>query len=533
MAPRLLILGWDSATFDLIDSLIAEGRLPALAALIDRGGRASLRSTWPPMTDCAWTSAFTGRNPAGHGIFGSWYRAPGEYACRYFCSRDRIAPALWELTEDVRHLVWNVPMTYPPEPVMGVMVAGYGAPPGAKFCEPLAYQERLAERGPIRDLLDHAPHSSLDQFLKDLVRGLSAQSEVLPWAIEQSGADVVTAIWPHVDRAQHFFWAFRETSHPLSDAVGRVYEEMDRATDALVHAFPDADVLVISDHGAGALLGDVNVGAWLAGGGYAHHGEKRATGSAWSRAAWALPPAVRRRARQFAPVLARRAMASKLKGQLGSFDWGQTQAFFGFHSDLWLNLSGREPSGCVADADAPDLLDEVIDGLMTITDPATGQPVFAGVHRRDEIYSGPAIGRAPDAIFDPWSAGYRIAPGREEGPNTVIAPAPLAGVETAWSSDHRPVGIFVAAGPHIEKADTSPDELSIYDVCPTALALLEQPIPAGLDGRVATEFLDPGFLNRSPLRRADTPAVRDAGGNYSEEEATAVAQHLRDLGYIE
>src|SRR5918996_1277822 len=368
MAPRLVILGWDSATFDVIDPLLAEGRLPALSDLIQRGARASLRSIWPPMTDCAWTSAFTGLNPAGHGIFGSWYRAPGEYACRYFSSNDRIAPALWELTEDVRHLVWNVPMTYPPPRVKGLLVAGYGAPPGGKLCEPVDFQERLAARRPLQDLLDFAPHSSLEQFLEDLVRGLRSQSEVLPWAIRESGADVVTAVWPHVDRAQHFFWGFRDSPHPLAAAVTRVYEELDRATGVIVEAFPDADVIVISDHGAGELRGDVNVGVWLLAHGYAYYVEKRATGSWWSRAAWALPPGIRSKARRFAPALARRAMASTLRGQLGTFDWERTQAFFGFHSDLWLNLAGREPLGCVATSEADGVLGEIIDGLMTITD---------------------------------------------------------------------------------------------------------------------------------------------------------------------
>src|SRR5688500_9420879 len=132
MAPRLVILGWDSATFDVADPLIAQGRLPVLSGLMQRGFRSPLRSTWPPMTDCAWTSAFTGLNPDAHGFFGSWYRAAGAYACRYFSSRDRRVPALWELAEDVRFLVWNVPMTFPPNSVNGAMVAGYGAPPGSR-----------------------------------------------------------------------------------------------------------------------------------------------------------------------------------------------------------------------------------------------------------------------------------------------------------------------------------------------------------------------------------------------------------------
>ncbi|MDQ3940198.1 MAG: alkaline phosphatase family protein, partial [Actinomycetota bacterium] len=187
MAPRRVVLGWDSATFDVIDPLLEQGRLPALQELAGRGFRSDLRSTWPPMTDCAWTSAFTGRNPGHHGIFGSWYRAPGAYECRYFSSRDRRAPALWELAAGVRFLVWNVPMTFPPEEVEGAMVAGYGAPPGARITVPATLQERLSERWALEDLLDRAPHGSLERFLADLERGLDAQSRALPWAAQEVG----------------------------------------------------------------------------------------------------------------------------------------------------------------------------------------------------------------------------------------------------------------------------------------------------------------------------------------------------------
>ncbi|CAN5666699.1 hypothetical protein BH18ACT15_BH18ACT15_01760 [soil metagenome] len=264
MPPRLVVLGWDSATFDVTDPLVGEGRLPALASLAERGFRAPLRSTWPPMTDSAWTSAFTGRNPGAHGIFVSWYRAPGAYSCRYFSARDRRAAALWELAPGVRWLVWNVPMTYPPQPVEGVMVSGYGAPPGATFCLPASFQTELARRGPLEDLLDRAPHGSLERFRSDLLRGLEAQPDALAWAAEEAGAECVVAVWPHIDRAQHFFWAFRGSDHPLADAVDEVYEAADTATRRLLERWPEADVLVVSDHGAGPLLVDVNLGSWLA-----------------------------------------------------------------------------------------------------------------------------------------------------------------------------------------------------------------------------------------------------------------------------
>ena len=530
MAPRLIVLGWDSATFDVVDPLLHEGRLPALASLIDKGWRAPLRSTWPPMTDCAWTSAFTGRDAGGHGIIGSWYRAPGSYECRYFSSRDRRAPAVWDLTEDVRHLVWNVPMTFPPEPIDGAMVAGYGAPPGSHITEPKDLQAKLSEKWPLDDLLDRAPHGSLERFFDDLVRGLRAQAAALPWAIRETEADAVYAVWPHVDRAQHFFWRFRDSDHPLAGAVDRIYEEMDRATGAVIEAFPDADVMVVSDHGAGPLHGDLNLGAWLAARGDASYstGSRR---SLVSSVAWALPPAVRRTGRRLAPGLARKAMAAKLAGQLAPFDWSGTRAFFGFHSDLWLNLAGREPNGIVAPGDADAVLDELADALLQIEDPATGAKVIAGVHRRDEIYSGPHAELAPDLVLDTWSAGYRVAPGREASDEVVVSPEALAGVHESWSSDHRPLGIFVGAGPSFEHG--SSEELALYDVCPMSLALLKAPVPEGLNGTVAEDALA-AFLEANPIETSGSAAARaGSSAGYSDDEAAAVAEHLKDLGYIE
>lgn len=528
--PRLIVLGWDSATFDVIDPLLAQGRLPVLADLIERGWRAPLRSTWPPMTDCAWTSAFTGRNAGGHGIIGSWYRAPGSYECRYFSSRDRRAPAVWELAPDVRHLVWNVPMTFPPEPISGVMVAGYGAPPGSRFTEPSELQGKLGDRWPLADLLDQAPHGSLEGFFDDLIRGLRAQAEALPWAIRETAADAVYAVWPHVDRAQHFFWRFRDSAHPLSDAIDRVYEAMDRATGAVVEAFPDADVAVVSDHGAGPLHGDLNLGAWLAERGDASYSEHTHR-SPLSSVAWAMPPAVRRVGRRVAPGLAQKAMAAKLTGQLAPFDWSRTKAFFGFHSDLWLNLEGREPNGLVRDEEADGLLQELADAILQIEDPRTGGRVVTAVHRRDDIYDGAHAALAPDLLLDTWSAGYRVAPGREASDEIVVSPEALAGVRESWSADHRPLGVFVAAGPRFEKGSSS--ELHLHDVCPTALVLLDAPVPEGLNGRVAEDALS-GFLAASPARSTEEAAERgDASAGYSDDEAAAVAEHLKDLGYIE
>src|SRR5918996_4346288 len=110
-------------------------------------------------------------------------------------------------------------MPSPPSSIDGAMVAGYGAPPGSTFCDPPALQETLERRWELDDLLDRAPHTSLDRFFVDLLKGLEAQADALVYAANKTGADCVVAVWPHIDRAQHFFWRFRGSAHRLADAV--------------------------------------------------------------------------------------------------------------------------------------------------------------------------------------------------------------------------------------------------------------------------------------------------------------------------
>jgi predicted AlkP superfamily phosphohydrolase/phosphomutase len=61
---KLLIIGFDGATFDLIRPWAAEGHLPNLARLMAEGVMADLASTLPPVTSPAWPTFMTGAIPA-------------------------------------------------------------------------------------------------------------------------------------------------------------------------------------------------------------------------------------------------------------------------------------------------------------------------------------------------------------------------------------------------------------------------------------------------------------------------------------
>ena len=66
---RVLVIGLDGATFDLIDLWVKEGKLPNLAKCMEQGVRANLKSTPLSNSAQAWSSFITGKNPGKHGIY--------------------------------------------------------------------------------------------------------------------------------------------------------------------------------------------------------------------------------------------------------------------------------------------------------------------------------------------------------------------------------------------------------------------------------------------------------------------------------
>ena len=68
-AKKIIIIGLDGATFDIINPLIKRGELSNLARLIKDGVSGELISTIHPTTPQAWTTFMTGKGAGSHGIY--------------------------------------------------------------------------------------------------------------------------------------------------------------------------------------------------------------------------------------------------------------------------------------------------------------------------------------------------------------------------------------------------------------------------------------------------------------------------------
>src|SRR2546427_12747427 len=137
------------------------GRLNNLHELAKRGVRGTLTSTILPLSATAWNSLGTGKNPGKHGIYDFSRRVEGTYTQVPTTALDRGARTLWQYASDAgkRCCIVNVPLTYPPEPVNGIMISGFPYPESRKdYAIPREILAEIEKELGITQLHKPSPH---------------------------------------------------------------------------------------------------------------------------------------------------------------------------------------------------------------------------------------------------------------------------------------------------------------------------------------------------------------------------------------
>ena len=115
---KVLVLGLDGATWDVLEPLASEGVLPNLARLRDQGVSGVLGSVFPPLSPVAWTGVMTGKNSGKHGVFEFMESRHDPLKPQVNSSRSIQADLLWEIAgrHGKKTVAGGVPMSYPPRP---------------------------------------------------------------------------------------------------------------------------------------------------------------------------------------------------------------------------------------------------------------------------------------------------------------------------------------------------------------------------------------------------------------------------------
>jgi predicted AlkP superfamily phosphohydrolase/phosphomutase len=544
---QVLVIGLDGATFDLIEPWAEAGHLPNLARLMAEGAWGRMQSTVPAHSAPAWSTFATGLLPGRHGIY--YFVGPSRDS-KYFrpvSSESIHGRTLWELIGEQGRRVGtlNVPMTYPPRPVNGYLIAGMLSPDArSAFWPPELYEEVVHQCGDY--VLRVAPQQDRRGFLEKLLTGMEYRCQVAEYLMEHHPVDFFMVVFRMIDTIMHRYWADMDPHHPLHaslgnsaipDAILTGYRLLDEAVGRLVaKAGSDTTVFLMSDHGFRAEYRCFAVNKWLRDRGLLTLRRGRVTLLSmigeWTERLH-LEMALKAVARQ---VLRRLGAGERHEPMLyQSVDWLRTRIVFGQTLGFYINLQGRDFYGVVPPSEYEALRDRLIQELKAVRDPETGLPVVAEVYRREEIYEGKALDLAPDLI--PEMAEY-TTDGRRWGFGPVRSLAGLAGwrdftlPSRRITATHASEGIFIAHGPHIRSGEVS--GLHIADIAPTALYVLGLAIPSAMDGQARTELFDPQYVAAHLVQYEDMDiaAAGRIGQVMSDEDEGLIEERLRSLGYL-
>lgn len=473
MGARVLLVGLDGLEPAVADRMVNARRLPVLARLMAEGCAGRLQSTFPANSAPAWTSCRTGVNPGKHGAFGFWRRSGYEWPL--VSSADIGAATLEQILSRRGRRVCslNVPLTFPPRPVNGVMVTGLPTPGmRSDFTFPAAVADHLRTRIPDYQADGFGDLDTLDagHLSAQLARRHAARRDAALWLLGQERWDLFMVVFTLADKVQHMLWGeteARETEGAPGGepgaAVEAAYETLDATLGRLLEATgSETTVIVMSDHGFGPCRHLFHVNVWLREHGFLrlHRGHKlrvrrlRRPARGWRPRVELGPPRLR-------------------------VDWRRTRAFGGLYVEcpgLWLNIKGREPDGVITTGtEQRDLSVRLADDLLACRDDE-GSPLLRAVVPRDDIYAGLHAAGAPDMLLMPHDEGIRLM-----GQFTIRSSLEATANSVENRGSHRPVGVLYARGPGCGALREAC--VSIMDVAPTVLHALDEAVPRYMDGR--------------------------------------------------
>jgi len=518
---KVLVIGLDGVTFDLLGPWIEAGELPNLRRLMQRGASGKLRTTLPPISSSSWSSFVTGVNPGKHGLVDFVYPGPDSYKVTMINSTSRRTQSIWNWLNDAGRQVGllGIPTTYPTEPVDGFMISGFLAPgPDSEWAYPRELKpELLRELGTFYLAPNERYRSTpqLDRFLDDLVESVENRTQAALYLMRSKPWDLFAVVYWDTDMVQHETWRLLDPTHPRYDAaeaaarreeilafhrkvdadVGRLLAELER------QAGDDALVIVMSDHGFGPVHSFFLTNNWLARQGHIRF--KRGLGTAFKRLLFRMgytPLRMFRIARALGLGQLRKKVRFQQKAGLvnrlflsfDDVDWSRTRAFsIGSFGQVYINLVGARPQGVVQPGEEYEALKaRLTQEALALRDPRSGEPLIERVYRREEIFAGPFIDRAPDLLVQPRGWEYMAFGHADFGSSKIVES--IVGL----SGHHRPDGVVMLAGAGV-RPGVRLEGASILDLAPTILHTLGVAVPQDLDGRVLHE----AFVEDSPAAR--------------------------------
>jgi predicted AlkP superfamily phosphohydrolase/phosphomutase len=493
---RVLLFGIDGLTFRVLNPLIGRGLLPNFQRVRDEGVQSILKSVVPPMTPPAWMSIATGLPPAQHGVYDFWaYEQTEQGPVARVVTHRQGSKAVWNVLSEwgKRVVVANVPLTYPPEPINGIMLSGYMAPDTqATITYPAAFKDELLQAVPEYQI-DLDPAISGGQLGDPLAATLQMTRARLsmfrllltkPW-------DFCFLACSGADRIQHLRWDEIMASHPQAVAY---YQMLDEALGMMLNALSEHDLLmIVSDHGFRGVRRKFYIQEYLY-----QRGLLAMRNPQHRRRAELLGTLrdlvrklhIQRLARVLRNNLRRTGVMAVEKeqhaAQLPDLDWQNTHAwipsssgFLAGYADIFLDDTLSEQA-----------IQELMSALQALRDPQTGERLLVDTYR-EQVYG---VGS-----FAPPERHLIILANQSTTLPTELGRGALWETSDVTTGIHDPDGVLYLYGHNVRRGITIADR-HIYDIVPTILSFMDVTPPEQLPGMVMQEAFTQPLGGPGPAR---------------------------------
>lgn len=460
MTQKVLVIGWDCAPPDWVfDKWIND--LPTLKSLLKKGIYGNLTSTIPPITVPAWQSMLTSKDPGQLGVYGFRNRKTYSYDSQYFSnSADILEHTVWDILSKAnkKSILVGVPQTYPPKPVNGCMVSCFLTPSTkSQYTYPNELKNEIEKNiGEYIPDVKHFRTEDHDFVLKQIYEATKIRFETLRYLLKNKEWDFAMIVEMGTDRIHHGFWKFLDPKHPkykkgnkYESAILDYYKYLDGELAKTLDVAGDAAVMIVSDHGAKAMLGGICINEWLIKEGLL---------------------VLKEYPKSFTPI-------EKLE-----IDWAKTKVWGagGYYARIFINVQGREPNGQIPQNEYKKFRAELKKKIENIKD-ESGNSLETIAYIPEEIYK--KVNRIPPdliVIFDNlrWRSVGSI------GINSVYTYENDTGPDDA---NHAQEGMYVLFDPKANLSGKRDDNHHLMDIAPTILGLLGVDIPKDMEGKSMVE----------------------------------------------
>jgi predicted AlkP superfamily phosphohydrolase/phosphomutase len=497
MSARAVIFGVDGLTFRVLHPLMEHGALPNFQRLRQNGCEAVLESKYPPITPPAWISLATGLKPARHGIYDFW-DFEGSMRRAKLQTRRKGGKAIWNILSEYgkKVLVINIPMTYPPEAVNGIMVSGYMTPSSnVDFTYPPTFKEELFQAVPDYEI-DLAPQDKATvglsgkmlRLIDATLRMTEHRFKLINYMLKEKPWDFCFLGFVGADRLQHRLW---DEIISLDTRASEYYHMLDAGLGQILDMLgPDDNLFVVSDHGFQGVSRSFDINEYLYSKGLITLGSSFQQSREYASRINELRYTLKRmellnlarktkRTLEGAGLLKKKMIDPHEAGK-PDIVWESTLAY--------VPSSSGFGSGYVDIFLSPDLdagrVAELCEDLKQQVDPLTGKSLIDAIYSTEVFGTGPYAPHEPHLLLLPNDGmTFRMGLGNKR----FWDDATMANDPSKRSGVHQKDGVLYAYGRSFKRGFKAANA-EVYDLVPTVLRSMQLPLPGVFDGHVLEEL---------------------------------------------